>query len=165
MQFKGLVHRYGRDIDTDVIIPARYLTTSEPSELAKHCLEDLDVEFVNNVKSGDIIVAEENFGCGSSREHAPIAIKAAGVDAVIAKSFARIFYRNSINTGLAILECPEAVDAIKNGDVVSVDTETGTITDETTGESFTAQPFPPFIADIIEQGGLLNRTRHVLGLA
>ena len=153
MQFKGTVHRYGRDIDTDVIIPARYLTTSEPSELAKHCLEDLDVEFVNNVKSGDIIVAEENFGCGSSREHAPIAIKAAGVDAVIAKSFARIFYRNSINTGLAILECPEAVDAIKNGDVVSVDTETGTITDETTGESFTAQPFPPFIADIIEQGG------------
>ena len=151
MQFKGTVHRYGRDIDTDVIIPARYLTTSEPSELAKHCLEDLDVEFVNNVKSGDIIVAEENFGCGSSREHAPIAIKAAGVDAVIAKSFARIFYRNSINTGLAILECPEAVDA--------------TITDETTGESFTAQPFPPFIADIIEQGGLLNRTRHVLGLA
>ena len=165
MQFKGTVHRYGRDIDTDVIIPARYLTTSEPSELAKHCLEDLDVEFVNNVKSGDIIVAEENFGCGSSREHAPIAIKAAGVDAVIAKSFARIFYRNSINTGLTILECPEAVDAIKNGDVVSVDTETGTITDETTGESFTAQPFPPFIADIIEQGGLLNRTRHVLGLA
>lgn len=165
MQFKGTVHRYGRDIDTDVIIPARYLTTSEPSELAKHCLEDLDVEFVNNVKSGDIIVAEENFGCGSSREHAPIAIKAAGVDAVITKSFARIFYRNSINTGLAILECPEAVDAIKNGDVVSVDTETGTITDETTGESFTAQPFPPFIADIIEQGGLLNRTRHVLGLA
>lgn len=165
MQFKGTVHRYGRDIDTDVIIPARYLTTSEPSELAKHCLEDLDVEFVNNVKSGDIIVAEENFGCGSSREHAPIAIKAAGVDAVIAKSFARIFYRNSINTGLAILECPEAVDAIKNGDVVSVDTETGTITDETTGESFTAQPFPPFVADIIEQGGLLNRTRHVLGLA
>lgn len=165
MQFKGTVHRYGRDIDTDVIIPARYLTTSEPSELAKRCLEDLDVEFVNNVKSGDIIVAEENFGCGSSREHAPIAIKAAGVDAVIAKSFARIFYRNSINTGLAILECPEAVDAIKNGDVVSVDTETGTITDETTGESFTAQPFPPFIADIIEQGGLLNRTRHVLGLA
>ena len=165
MQLKGTVQPYGSDRDTDVIIPARYLTTSEPSELAKHCLEDLDVEFVNNVKSGDIIVAEENFGCGSSREHAPIAIKAAGVDAVIAKSFARIFYRNSINTGLAILECPEAVDAIKNGDVVSVDTETGTITDETTGESFTAQPFPPFIADIIEHGGLLNRTRHVLGLA
>ena len=164
MQYQGTVHRYGRDIDTDVIIPARYLTTSEPAELAKHCLEDLDVDFVNKVKQGDIIVAEENFGCGSSREHAPIAIKAAGVDAVIAKSFARIFYRNSINTGLAILECPEAVDAIKDGDTVSVDTATGTITDVTTGETFTAQAFPPFIADIIEQGGLINRTRHVLGI-
>ncbi len=164
MQYQGTVHRYGRDIDTDVIIPARYLTTSEPSELAKHCLEDLDVNFVNKVAQGDIIVAEENFGCGSSREHAPIAIKAAGVDGVIAKSFARIFYRNSINTGLAILECPEAVDAIKDGDTVSVDTETGTITDVTTGETFTAQAFPPFIADIIEQGGLINRTRHVLGI-
>ena len=164
MQFRGNVHRYGRDIDTDVIIPARYLTTSEPVELAKHCMEDLDTEFVNKVAQGDIIVADENFGCGSSREHAPIAIKASGVDVVIAKSFARIFYRNSINTGLAILECPEAVDAIKDGDVVSVDTDTGTIVDETTGRSFTAQPFPPFIADIIEQGGLLNRTRKVLGI-
>ncbi len=164
MKFKGNAHRYGRDIDTDVIIPARYLNTSDPAELAKHCLEDLDIEFVNKVQPGDIIVAEENFGCGSSREHAPICIKAAGVDVVIAKSFARIFYRNSINTGLAILECPEAVDAIKAGDVVSVDTDSGTIVDETTGQSFTAQPFPPFIADIIEQGGLLNRTRHVLGL-
>lgn len=164
MQFRGNVHRYGRDIDTDVIIPARYLTTSDPVELAKHCMEDLDTEFVNKVAQGDIIVADENFGCGSSREHAPIAIKASGVDVVIAKSFARIFYRNSINTGLAILECPEAVDAIKDGDVVSVDTDTGTIIDETTGQSFTAQPFPPFIADIIEQGGLLNRTRKVLGI-
>ena len=164
MQFRGNVHRYGRDIDTDVIIPARYLTTSDPVELAKHCMEDLDTEFVNKVAHGDIIVADENFGCGSSREHAPIAIKASGVDVVIAKSFARIFYRNSINTGLAILECPEAVDAIKDGDVVSVDTDTGTIVDETTGQSFTAQPFPPFIADIIEQGGLLNRTRKVLGI-
>lgn len=164
MQFRGNVHRYGRDIDTDVIIPARYLTTSDPVELAKHCMEDLDTEFVNKVAQGDIIVADENFGCGSSREHAPIAIKASGVDVVIAKSFARIFYRNSINTGLAILECPEAVDAIKDGDVVSVDTNTGTIVDETTGQSFTAQPFPPFIADIIEQGGLLNRTRKVLGI-
>ncbi len=164
MQFRGNVHRYGRDIDTDVIIPARYLTTSDPVELAKHCMEDLDTEFVNKVAQGDIIVADENFGCGSSREHAPIAIKASGVDVVIAKSFARIFYRNSINTGLAILECPEAVDAIKDGDVVSVDTDTGTIVDETTGQSFTAQPFPPFIADIIEQGGLLNRTRKVLGI-
>lgn len=164
MKFKGNAHRYGRDIDTDVIIPARYLNTSDPAELAKHCLEDLDIEFVNKVQAGDIIVAEENFGCGSSREHAPICIKAAGVDVVIAKSFARIFYRNSINTGLAILECPEAVDAIKAGDIVSVDTDSGTIVDETTGATFTAQPFPPFIADIIEQGGLLNRTRHVLGL-
>ena len=164
MQFRGNVHRYGRDIDTDVIIPARYLTTSDPVELAKHCMEDLDTEFVNKVAQGDIIVADENFGCGSSREHAPIAIKASGVDVVIAKSFARIFYRNSINTGLAILECPEEVDAIKDGDVVSIDTDTGTIVDETTGQSFTAQPFPPFIADIIEQGGLLNRTRKVLGI-
>lgn len=164
MQFRGNAHRYGRDIDTDVIIPARYLTTSDPVELAKHCMEDLDTEFVNKVAQGDIIVADENFGCGSSREHAPIAIKASGVDVVIAKSFARIFYRNSINTGLAILECPEAVDAIKDGDVVSVDTDTGTIVDETTGQSFTAQPFPPFIADIVEQGGLLNRTRKVLGI-
>ena len=127
-------------------------------------MEDLDTDFVHKVSQGDIIVADENFGCGSSREHAPIAIKASGVDVVIAKSFARIFYRNSINTGLAILECPEAVDAIKGGDVVSVDTDTGTIVDETTGQTFTAQPFPPFIADIIEQGGLLNRTRKVLGI-
>ena len=164
MNYQGTAHRYGRDIDTDVIIPARYLTTSDPAELAKHCMEDLDVNFVNKVEQGDIIVAEENFGCGSSREHAPIAIKAAGVDAVIAKSFARIFYRNSINTGLAILECPAAVDAIKDGDKVSVDTATGAITDETTGETFTAQAFPPFIADIIQQGGLINRTRKVLGL-
>ncbi len=164
MQFRGTVHRYGRDIDTDVIIPARYLTTSDPSELAKHCMEDIDKDFVHKVSQGDIIVADENFGCGSSREHAPIAIKASGVDVVIAKSFARIFYRNSINTGLAILECPEAVDSIKDGDVVSVDTDTGTIVNETTSKTFTAQPFPPFIADIIEQGGLLNRTRKVLGI-
>ena len=156
MQFKGTVHRYGRDIDTDVIIPARYLTTSEPSELAKHCLEDLDVEFVNNVKSGDIIVAEENFGCGSSREHAPIAIKAAGVDVVIAKSFARIFYRNSINIGLPIMECPEAVDAIEAGDTVQVDFDTGVITDETNGKVFHAEPFPPFIQNIISAGGLMK---------
>ena len=150
MQYRGTAHRYGRDVDTDVIIPARYLNTSDPAELAKHCMEDLDATFVERVSPGDIIVADENFGCGSSREHAPIAIKAAGVDAVIAKSFARIFYRNAINTGLAIMECPEAVDAIKDGDVVSVDTETGAITDETTGAMFQAQPFPPFIAEIIE---------------
>ncbi len=163
MQYRGTAHRYGRDVDTDVIIPARYLNTSDPAELAKHCLEDLDATFVERVSPGDIIVAEENFGCGSSREHAPIAIKAAGVDAVIAKSFARIFYRNAINTGLAILECPEAVDAIKAGDAVSVDTETGAITDETTGAMFQAQPFPPFIAEIIEAGGLVPRWKDKLG--
>ena len=163
MKFKGTAHRYGRDIDTDVIIPARYLNTSDPAELARHCLEDLDTAFVDKVTPGDIIVADENFGCGSSREHAPICIKAAGVDAVIAKSFARIFYRNSINIGLAILECPEAVDAIKQGDVVSIDADAGTITDETTGETFQAEPFPPFIREIIEEGGLVNRWKKKLG--
>ena len=162
MEFKGTAHRYGRDIDTDVIIPARYLNTSDPAELAKHCLEDLDTDFVAKVQPGDILVAEENFGCGSSREHAPICIKAAGVSCVIAKSFARIFYRNSINIGLPIMECPEAVDAIKQGDAVKVDADAGTITDETTGETFQAHPFPPFIREIIEKGGLVNRTREVL---
>ncbi len=162
MEFKGKTFRYGRDVDTDVIIPARYLNTSDAQELAAHCMEDLDATFVERVAPGDIIVAEENFGCGSSREHAPIAIKAAGVDAVIAKSFARIFYRNAINTGLAILECPEAVDAISEGDEVSVDTESGTITDVTTGKMFQAQPFPPFIAEIIEAGGLVQRWKKKL---
>ena len=162
MNAHGIVHKYGDNVDTDVIIPARYLNTASHAELASHCMEDIDKDFVKNVKPGDIIVAEENFGCGSSREHAPIAIKAAGVDAVIAKSFGRIFYRNSINTGLAILECPEAVDAIGDGDVVSIDADAGVITDETTGEVFHAEPFPPFIREIIEQGGLVNRTRAVL---
>ena len=162
MQFRGTVFRYGRDIDTDVIIPARYLNTSDPAELAKHCLEDLDKTFVSRVKPGDIIVADENFGCGSSREHAPVAIKAAGVSCVIAKSFARIFYRNSINMGLPILECPEAADASSDGDGVSGDADTGTITDETTGAVFHAQPFPPFIQDIINEGGLVARTKRVL---
>ena len=159
MKFSGRVHRYGRDIDTDVIIPARYLNTSDPLELAKHCMEDLDAQFVTKVEPGDILVTDENFGCGSSREHAPIAIKAAGVSVVIAKSFARIFYRNAINTGLPIMEAPEAVDAIRDGDVVTVDADTGTITNETTGETFQAQPFPPFIKEIIESGGLVERTR------
>lgn len=162
MNFEGKAFRYGRDIDTDVIIPARYLNTSDPKELAKHCMEDLDKTFVDRVEPGDIIVAEENFGCGSSREHAPIAIKEAGVSVVIAKSFARIFYRNSINTGLAIMECPEAVDAIKEGDTVKVDTDSGTIIDETTGKEFKAQPFPPFVAEIIEKGGLVNRWKEKL---
>ena len=162
MQFQGTAHRYGRDIDTDVIIPARYLNTSDPAELAKHCLEDLDVDFVNKVTPGDILVAEENFGCGSSREHAPVCIKAAGVACVIAKSFARIFYRNSINIGLPIMECPAAVDAIKAGDEVAVDAGKGVITDLTTGESFQVEPFPPFIAQIVAEGGLVNRTRRIL---
>ncbi len=162
MQFQGTAHRYGRDIDTDVIIPARYLNTSDPAELAKHCLEDLDVDFVNKVTPGDILVAEENFGCGSSREHAPVCIKAAGVACVIAKSFARIFYRNSINIGLPIMECPAAVDAIKAGDEVAVDADKGVITDLTTGESFQVEPFPPFIAQIVAEGGLVNRTRRIL---
>lgn len=159
MKFEGKAHRYGRDIDTDVIIPARHLTTTDPAELAKHCLEDLDPEFVNKVQAGDILVAEENFGCGSSREHAPISIKAAGVSCVIAKSFARIFYRNSINIGLPIMECPAAVDGIKADDKVSVDADAGIITNETTGETFKAQPFPPFIQEIIECGGLIERTK------
>ena len=162
MHFEGTAFRYGRDIDTDVIIPARYLNSSDHAYLASHCLEDLDPTFVERMKPGDIIVAEENFGCGSSREHAPVAIKAAGVSCVIAKSFARIFYRNAINVGLAILECPEAVDAIADGAKVAVDTETGTITNLDTGATFTAEPFPPFIAEIIEAGGLVERTRAKL---
>ena len=155
MQFKGTVFRYGRDIDTDVIIPARYLNTSDSAELAKHCLEDLDKTFVSRVKPGDIVVADENFGCGSSREHAPLAIKTAGIACVIAASFARIFYRNAINIGLPILECPAASRAIREGDTVSVNFDTGVITDETTGETFQAEPFPPFIQKIIRSGGLM----------
>lgn len=162
MKFEGNAHRYGRDIDTDVIIPARYLTTTVPEELAKHCLEDLDPSFASKVEPGDILVAEENFGCGSSREHAPISIKAAGVSVVIAKSFARIFYRNSINIGLPIMECAEAVDGIKTGDRVAVDADTGTVKNLTTGAEFCAQPFPPFIQEIIEYGGLIPRTKAKL---
>lgn len=156
MTVKGTVHKYGNDVDTDVIIPARYLNTSSEEELASHCMEDIDPEFVRRVQKGDIIVAEENFGCGSSREHAPIAIKASGVSLVIANTFARIFYRNAINIGLPILECPEAVKHIRAGDVVRCDLAKGVITDETTGESFTAQPFPEFIQKIVDAGGLLK---------
>ena len=156
MQAKGLVFKYGDNVDTDVIIPARYLNSSDPAELATHCMEDIDKDFVKNVKKGDIIVAEKNFGCGSSREHAPIAIKAAGVSCVIAETFARIFYRNAINIGLPILECPQASAAIQAGDEVEVDFDTGVITDVTTGQTFSAQPFPPFIQNIIQKGGLLN---------
>ena len=163
MNAKGPVFKYGDNIDTDVIIPARYLNTQSAAELASPCMEDIDKTFITRVKQGDLMVGGENFGCGSSREHAPVAIKAAGISCVIAKSFARIFYRNAINTGLAIMECPEAVDAISNGDVVSVDADAGTITDETTGETFTAQPFPPFLMEIINAGGLVPRWRKKLG--
>ena len=156
MTVKGTVHKYGNDVDTDVIIPARYLNTSSEEELASHCMEDIDPEFVRRVQKGDIIVAEDNFGCGSSREHAPIAIKARVVSLFIANTFARIFYRNAINIGLPILECPEAVKHIRAGDVVSCDLAKGVITDETTGESFTAQPFPEFIQKIVDAGGLLK---------
>ncbi|MDD6428035.1 MAG: 3-isopropylmalate dehydratase small subunit [Lachnospiraceae bacterium] len=153
---KGSVHKFGDNIDTDVIIPARYLNSSDPSELAKHCMEDIDKDFVNKVKPGDIIVAEKNFGCGSSREHAPIAIKAAGVSCVIAETFARIFYRNSINIGLPIIESKEASEKIKEGDIVSVDFDSGIITDETTGEQFKGQAFPEFMQKLIDAGGLVN---------
>jgi 3-isopropylmalate/(R)-2-methylmalate dehydratase small subunit len=153
---KGTVFKYGDNVDTDVIIPARYLNTTDHAELAAHCMEDIDKEFVENVKKGDIIVANKNFGCGSSREHAPIAIKAAGVSCVIAETFARIFYRNSINIGLPIVECPEAAAAINAGDTVSINFDTGVITDETTGEKFQGQAFPPFMQKIIDSEGLIN---------
>lgn len=156
MKVQGKVHKYGSNVDTDVIIPARYLNTADPKELAAHCMEDIDTEFVKSVKAGDIMVADRNFGCGSSREHAPIAIKASGISCVIAATFARIFYRNAINIGLAILECEEASKDIKNGDDVSVDFDTGIITNNTTGKTYQAEPFPPFIQNIIEKGGLLN---------
>ena len=155
MNAKGTVHKYGDHVDTDVIIPARYLATQDPKELASHCMEDIDKDFIHKVHEGDIMVAGANFGCGSSREHAPIAIKAAGVSCVIAASFARIFYRNAINIGLAILECPAASAAIEAGDTVSVDFDTGVITDETKGETFQAEPFPEFIKDIMAKGGLM----------
>ena len=156
MNAHGVVHKYGDNVDTDVIIPARYLNTSSHSELAAHCMEDIDKDFVKNVKKGDIIVAEKNFGCGSSREHAPIAIKASGVSCVIASTFARIFYRNAINIGLPILECDEAAKEIKSGDTVSVNFDTGVITDETTGKTYQAEPFPEFIQNIISKGVLIN---------
>ena len=163
MRFEGTAHRYGRDVDTDVIIPARYLNTSDPAELAAHCMEDIDPKFVEKVRPGDIIVAHENFGCGSSREHAPVAIKYSGVSVVVASSFARIFYRNAINTGLAIMESAEAAEAIRDGDRVAVDADDGTITDLTTGAVFHAQPFPPFIKQIIEKGGLIESVKERVG--
>ncbi len=155
METKGKAFRYGDNVDTDVIIPARYLNTPDANELAQHCMEDIDKEFVNCVQAGDVIVAGWNFGCGSSREHAPLVIKTCGVGCVIAKSFARIFYRNAINIGLPILECEQAAEEIAAGDTVSVNFDTGIITNETTGKTYQAQPFPPFIQDIIRKGGLL----------
>lgn len=156
MKAYGTVHKYGDNVDTDVIIPARYLNSFDAQELASHAMADIDPEFVNKVQPGDIIVANKNFGCGSSREHAPIAIKAAGVSCVIAETFARIFYRNSINIGLPIIECPEAAKAINAGDDVSVDFDSGVITDKTTGQTFQGQAFPEFMQKIIKAEGLVN---------
>jgi len=160
VQYEGRTWRYGDDINTDVLIPARYLNTSDPAELAKHALEDLDADFVTNVQPGDIIVGGKNFGCGSSREHAPIAIKAAGVSCVIASSFARIFFRNSINLGLPILECPEAVEHAEAGDVLKVDLTEGTIVNTTTGLTYKATPFPEGVMKIIRAGGLMNSIKE-----
>lgn len=160
MKAHGNVFKYGSNVDTDVIIPARFLTTADPEFLKVHCMEDIDADFVKKVKPGDIIVAGKNFGCGSSREHAPVAIKACGVSCVIAEDFARIFYRNSINMGLPILECKEAFELIENGDEVEVDFETGIITDITRDLVFKSKPFPPFIQNIIDAGGLVEYTKE-----
>ncbi len=162
MELRGKAWRYGKNVDTDVIIPARYLATSDPVELARHCMEDLDASFAANVQPGDIIVAEENFGSGSSREHAPVAIKASGISCVIAKSFARIFYRNAINIGLPILESPEAVDATEYGDELLVDLTDGRIENVTRGQAFSAEPFPEFMRRLIDVGGLEPYVRERL---
>lgn len=159
MKFNGKAWKFGADIDTDRIIPARYLNTSDPKELAKHCMEDADPTFATRVQAGDVIVADKNFGCGSSREHAPIAIKASGVACVIAKSFARIFYRNSFNMGLPILECEEAADSTESGDVIEVDMSTGEIVNVTKGKRFKARPIPPFMQELIAAGGLMESIR------
>ena len=159
---KGKVHKYGADVNTDVIIPARYLNVSDPDELAKHCMEDIDTEFVNRVKPGDIMMATTNFGCGSSREHAPLAIKAAGISCIIAKSFARIFFRNAINIGLPLLECHEAVAQIEAGDSVEVELSSGSIKNLNSGMVFTAKPYPDFMAELIAAGGLIEHTKRRL---
>ena len=159
MNFTGKAIKYGDNVDTDVIIPARYLNTIDEKELASHCMEDIDKEFIHKVEAGDIMIGGENFGCGSSREHAPIAIKASGISVVIAKSFARIFYRNAINIGLAIVECAEAVEGISEGDIVEADLDAGMIYNKTTGKSFKTQPFPEFIQKIIQAGGLVKSIR------
>lgn len=160
MNLRGKVHKYGADVNTDVIIPARYLNVYDPAELAQHCMEDLDPEFLKKVKPGDIIVAGSNFGCGSSREHAPLAIKAAGISCVIARSFARIFYRNALDIGLPILECEEAVDKTRSGDTLEVELSTGEIKNITRGLTFKAKPFPDFMLELIESGGLIEYTKR-----
>ncbi len=162
MMLKGKVHKYGADVNTDVIIPARYLNVSEPAELARRCMEDIDREFVNKVQSGDIIMATTNFGCGSSREHAPLAIKASGISCIIAKSFARIFFRNAINIGLPLLECDDAVDKTKAGDILEVELSSGRIKNLTNGMGFTAKPYPDFMAELISAGGLVEHTKKRL---
>lgn len=162
MELTGKVHKYGNHVDTDVIIPARYLNEPDEQSLAKHCMEDIDADFASTVQPGDIMVAGINFGCGSSREHAPLSIKVSGVSCVIAENFARIFYRNAINIGLPVLECPEAAQAIQAGDTVRIDLDTGKIEDVTTGASFQAVAFPPFMQEIIEVGGLVNYTKEQL---
>lgn len=156
MNAHGTSHKYGDNVDTDVIIPARYLNTADHTELARHCMEDIDKDFINKIKTGDIVVGGANFGCGSSREHAPIAIKASGISCVVASSFARIFYRNAINIGLPILECPEAASDISDGDELDIDFDSGIITNKTRSRTYKAEPFPDFIKDIIAAGGLLN---------
>ncbi len=163
MDIKGRVWKFGKDVDTDQIIPARYLNTSDPGELAKHCMEDADPAFVTKMARGDLIVADKNFGCGSSREHAPIAIKAAGISAVIAKSFARIFYRNAFNMGLPILESPEAVEGISEGDEVEVEMASGRIHNRTTGQEYQAAPIPPFMQELIDAGGLMAYVKRKIG--
>ena len=162
MSLKGKAFKYGSHVDTDAIIPARHLNLHEPAELAEHCMEDLDADFIGNVKSGDIIVADINFGCGSSREHAPVAIKASGISCVIAKSFARIFFRNAINIGLPLLECQEAADNIKAGDTVEVDLATGKITNLSSGKTFTSKAYPEFMMQIVQAGGLVEYTQKKL---
>jgi len=155
-ELRGKTWKYGDDVDTDAIIPARYLNTSDPAELARHCMEDIDASFASKVGKGDFIVAGKNFGCGSSREHAPVSIRAAGVSAVIARSFARIFYRNSFNMGLPIFEAPEAVDGIEAGDVIAVDMDRGLLRNETKGKEYGFTPVPPFMQELVASGGLLN---------
>jgi 3-isopropylmalate/(R)-2-methylmalate dehydratase small subunit len=163
MIFEGTVHKYGRDVDTDVIIPARHLNTNDPAELAGHAMEDIDADFVNRVQHGDIIVADENFGCGSSREHAPVAIKASGVSVVVAASFARIFYRNAINTGLPIVVCPAAAADARMGDRFKVDLAAGTVENVTQGKTYDSEAFPPFMQELIDRGGLLEYVKYRVG--